>query len=96
MSRILSHELPDDAAPTRGEAGTVEWTCDPWRCVCGPYMAAMGTCISPRLSFSMRNSDMVCSRFRNARERIRERGSCRDSAVLRARTRGAERSRAGC
>lgn len=31
MSRILSHELPDGAAPTRGEAGTVEWTCDPWR-----------------------------------------------------------------
>ncbi len=31
MSRIFSHDLPDGAAPTRGEAGTVEWTCDPWR-----------------------------------------------------------------
>lgn len=31
MSRMLSHELPDGAAPARGETGTVEWTCDPWR-----------------------------------------------------------------
>src|SRR5262249_56670102 len=29
------------------------------RCVCGPHRAEAGTCISPRLSFSMRTSGMM-------------------------------------
>ncbi|MBI5168977.1 MAG: hypothetical protein HZA61_05790 [Candidatus Eisenbacteria bacterium] len=31
MSRILSHELPERADAAHSAAGTVEWTCDPWR-----------------------------------------------------------------